>query len=97
MLSRVAVETARRVMTVFVVPGASRSVRVACRAISQADVAVLVVDPNPIELDESLGKNGRATEHLLLAHTYGIKDVSDNLMSLFFLLPDSIVRSWLWL
>ncbi len=65
-----------RVVTLLCAPGGSRSVRVACRGISQADVALLVVESNAVELDASLAKTGRATEHLLLAHTFGVSNVS---------------------
>lgn len=82
MLARFVVETANRLTTVFVVPGAN--VRVACRGMSQSDVAVLVVDPNPVEFDASFGKSGRAAEHVLLAYTFGLKEV--DFMSLLCLL-----------
>ena len=74
MLSRVSVETGGRLMTVFAVPGGN--VRVACRAISQADVGVLLLDPSPVEFDASLSKKGKAAEHLLLAKTMGVKEVT---------------------
>jgi elongation factor 1-alpha len=57
----------------FVVPGSN--VRVACRGISQSDVAVLVVDPSPVEFDASFSKGGRAAEHVLLAYTFGLKEL----------------------
>lgn len=73
MLSRFVMENSKRITTVFVVPG--NNVRVACRGISQSDVAVLVVDPSPVEFDASFAKNGRASEHVLLAYTFGLKEV----------------------
>jgi translation elongation factor EF-1alpha len=82
-LSRVAADMGGRVVTLLCVPGSSRSVRVASRGISQADVALLVVESNQLELDASLAKTGRATEHLLLALTFGITSVSSLLVVFF--------------
>jgi hypothetical protein len=81
MLSRFVVETNKRLMSVFVVPGGN--VRVSCRGISQSDIAVLVVDPSPVEFDACFAKNGRAAEHVLLAYTFGLKEVVLFFFSLF--------------
>ena len=72
-LGRFAFQTETRRTSVFVAPGTARSLHVACRGISSADLGVLVVDASPAEFDQGLSKHtGMSLEHVLLAYALGV-------------------------
>jgi len=67
-----AFETPTRCFTLLDAPGHRDFVPNTITAISQADVAVLVLDASPGEYEMSMEGGGQAKEHALLARNFGI-------------------------
>lgn len=68
-------ETAHHCFTIIDAPGHRDFLKNLITGTSQADVAILVVDASNGKFEQGVGKYGQMREHILLAHTLGVKQL----------------------